>query len=317
MDISIIIVNWNSAAYVRKCLKAISCNTRELAIEVIIIDNASFDECREIVTKEFPWVVFIQRQENLGFAKANNLAAARARGAKLLFLNPDTEVVGDALSRMVSVFNQRQDAGAVGCMLLNSDGSIQTSCIQPFPTILNQALSAEAVLHAASKAGIWGLKPLFSNAKGINPVEVISGACLMVSKDAFHTVGGFSSDYFMYTEDIDLCYKLRQAGYVNYYINSVIVIHYGGGSSNQRKEGFYAEIQMRESVFKFLGKTRGGLYASSYRLTMFIVALARIGLISILYLPTMWIGRFSSRRYSLMKWIGILRWSLAREKWAQ
>jgi N-acetylglucosaminyl-diphospho-decaprenol L-rhamnosyltransferase len=317
MDISIIIVNWNSAAYVRKCLTALSCNSRELEIEVIIVDNASFDECREIVAKEFPWAIFIQSKENLGFAKANNLGAARATGAKLLFLNPDTEVVGDALSQMVSVFSQRADAGAVGCTLLNTDGSIQISCIQPFPTILNQALNAEVVLRAASKVGVWGLKPLFSNVKDITPVDAISGACLMVSKDAFSAVGGFSLDYFMYSEDIDLCHKMKQAGFVNYYISSVSVTHYGGGSSNQRKEGSYAEIQMRESVFKFLRRTRGGFYASGYRLTMFVVAIARIGLIAIFYLPTMCIGRFSSRRFSFMKWVGILRWSLALEKWTQ
>lgn len=312
MDVSIIIVNWNSAAYVRKCLSAICCNSRGLNIEVIIVDNGSFDGCRDLVAREFPQVIFIQSQNNLGFARANNLGAASARGTMLLFLNPDTEVLGNALSQMVAVFGQKPHAGAVGCRLLNTDGSLQTSCIQPFPTILNQALNAEVMLRVASRVGVRSVNPLFSDAKGISPVEVISGACLMVSKDAFHAVGGFSLDYFMYTEDIDLCYKMRQAGFINYYINSAAVVHHGSGSSNHRKENSYANIQIRESVLKFLKKTRGGLYARGYRLTMLVVALSRIGLISVLLIPSLFIGRFSPLRYSFVKWCSILRWSLRK-----
>ncbi len=218
MDVSIIIVNWNSAAYVRKCLSSICCNSPGLNIEVIVVDNGSFDGCRDLVAREFPQVIFIQSHHNLGFARANNLGAARAGGTMLLFLNPDTEVPGNVLSQMAALFGHKPRAGAVGCRLLNTDGSLQTSCIQPLPTILNQALNAEVVHRVAARVGVWSVRPLFSDAKGISQVEVISGACLMVSRDAFHAVGGFSPDYFMYAEDIDLCYKLMQAGFINYYI---------------------------------------------------------------------------------------------------
>ena len=317
MDVSIIIVNWNSVAFLRKCLASIYRNSAGLDVEVIIVDNASYDGSHEVVANEFPQATFIQSQDNLGFAKANNLGAARARGTRLLFLNPDTEILGDAISQMAAVFVDRPDAGAVGCKLINTDGSLQTSCIQPFPTILNQAFIAEVLLRVASKVGVWGAKPLFLDAQGISPVQVISGACLMVKKDAFNTVGGFSADYFMYTEDIDLCYKIWKAGFINYYTSIATVLHHGGGSSKSRRESSFADIQMGESVYKFLRKTRGGLYANGYRATMFIVAVVRIGLISILFMPSLLMGRFTVLRYSFIKWIGILRWSLALEKWAR
>jgi len=317
MDVSIIIVNWNSAAFLRQCLASIYRNTAGIDFEVIVVENASFDGSREIVDNEFPHAAFIQSHNNLGFAKANNLGVAQARGTRLLFLNPDTEVLGDAVSQMAGVFVQRPDSGAVGCKLLNTDGSLQTSCLLPFPTILNQALSAEALLCVASKIGVWGIKPLFVDMKGIWPVQAISGACLMVNRDTFYTVGGFSSDYFMYTEDIDLCYKIWKAGFINYYANTAEVLHHGGGSSNRRKESSFADIQMSESVYKFLRKTRGSLYANGYRLAMTFVALARIGLISVFFMLSLGMSRSLPLRYSFTKWISILRWSLMLEKWAR
>ncbi|MEW6681748.1 MAG: glycosyltransferase family 2 protein [Nitrospirota bacterium] len=317
MDLSIIVVNWNSVAYVRKCLGAIAHNSGGLDIEVIVVDNASFDGCHEVVSREFPEAVFIQNKDNLGFGVTNNLAAARAKGSRLLFLNPDTEVLGDALAQMASIFERRPEAGAVGCALRNTDGTIQTSCIQPFPTILNQALDSEIILHMASKFGFWGVGPLLSSAKGLYKVDVISGACLMVRKAAFQAIGGFSPDYFMYTEDIDLCYRMRLAGFVNYYICSAAVVHHGGGSSSNRKERSFANVQMRESVYKYFRKTRGRLYASCYRSTMLTVALARLGLLAALSVPFAFVGRFPSIRSSLIKWLSILRWSLALEKWAR
>ena len=138
--LSIVIVNWKSADFLRKCLQSIFANASDMSLEVIVVDNASFDGSAELVEREFPGVHFVQSKENLGFAGANNLGVRSAKGRNLLFLNPDTEVIGTALERMSSFLDATPDAGAVGCKLLNTDGTVQTSCIQPFPTILNQAL---------------------------------------------------------------------------------------------------------------------------------------------------------------------------------
>src|SRR5260370_22558742 len=131
---SIVIVNWNSTAFLRECLRSIYATATNLEFEVIVIDNASFDGSEMMVRREFPTVEFVQSRKNLGFAGGNNIAFAHSSGRNVLFLNPDTELTGHALTAMCSVLDTLSDAGVVGCKLLNSDLSVQTSCIQAFPT---------------------------------------------------------------------------------------------------------------------------------------------------------------------------------------
>src|SRR5271165_5655937 len=140
MDLSIIIVNWKSVDFLRGCLASIFSPGSSLSLEVVVVDNASYDGCEEMLSREFPQVRFIQSRENIGFARACNLGFRNSTGRVVLFLNPDTKVLGNALSSMVDGLESQSHAGAIGCKLLNGDGSLQTSCIQSFPTILNQAL---------------------------------------------------------------------------------------------------------------------------------------------------------------------------------
>src|SRR5262245_55141684 len=136
MDLSIIIVNWNSREYLRKCMTSISSHAPRLDYEVIVIDSGSFDGCEEMLKEHFPAVRFVQHERNDGFAKANNIAFGASAGASLLFLNPDTEVVGPAIEVLYKSLHSLPDAGIVGARLVNTDGSLQSSCIQALPTIL-------------------------------------------------------------------------------------------------------------------------------------------------------------------------------------
>ena len=129
-----------------------------------------------------------------------------------LFLNPDTELVGPAINVLFDHLRALPDAGAVGCKLLNSDGTVQTSCIQSIPTILNQVLDSEASRAKWPRSLLWGMAPLFSASENPEEVEAITGACVMLKREVFEEVGLFSEDYFMYAEDIDLSYKIRKAG---------------------------------------------------------------------------------------------------------
>lgn len=317
MDLSIIIVNWNSADFVRTCLNTLYRNDIGVTSEIIVIDNASFDACQRIISDEFPGVKFIQSHQNLGFAKANNLGAVQAHSDFLLFLNPDTEILGNAVSDMLSAIRMLPKAGVLGCKLLNTDMSLQTSCVQPFPTILNQAFDADILHRMFPGLSIWGPVPHLLNQPGPAQVQVISGACMMIKRELFAEIGGFSTDYFMYTEDIDLCYKVKSAGYINYYTGSCSVIHHGGGSSHKRKENSFANVQIRESIFKFLKKTHGEIYAVLYKISMFLAALIRFCIIALAFIPCMLMGRRSSCGASLTKWMNILRWSLGITKWAR
>lgn len=161
MDLSVIIVNWNSKDYLRKCLVSVFAETHDIEFEVIVIDSASFDGCGEMLNEQFPKIKFIQSERNLGFAKANNAAFETSTGECILFLNPDTEVVGAAISTLYEQLRKLPDAGLVGAKLLNADGTIQTSCIQSFPTIVNQVLNSESMRARWPKSSLWGMASLF------------------------------------------------------------------------------------------------------------------------------------------------------------
>ena len=133
MDLSIIIVNWNSKDYLHKAIASVEADTKGIDFEVVVIDGGSFDGSAEMLRQDYPHVVFIQSDKNLGFAKANNEAFKVSRGRILLFLNPDTEVEGHAITTLYDQLNVLPDAGIVGPKLLNSDRSIQQSCIRASP----------------------------------------------------------------------------------------------------------------------------------------------------------------------------------------
>jgi hypothetical protein len=317
MDLSIIIVNWNSAGYVKKSLSSLITNTSGVEQEIIVVDNGSYDSCGNMIANDFPAVRFLQSMENRGFGRANNFGAEKATGEYLMFLNPDTEVVDGAIPEMLSVIKGRPRAGVLGCKLLNSDLTTQISCIQSFPTIVNQFLDAEILQRLFPRLSLWGTAPLYRDHKEPAEVQVISGACMMIRKAVFEKVGGFSPEYFMYTEDIDLCHKVQRAGYRNYYTGAVSIVHHGGGSSHVRKGSSFANVQMRESISKFFEKTRGKLYSSLYRCSMFLAGVIRLFMTLLVFIPCMLIGRYDRCKASFKKWAEIVQWSLGIANWAR
>jgi len=317
MDLSIIIVNWKSADYLRQCLRSIHETVRNVSFEVIVIDNASYDGSETMVRKEYPSVRFIQSSENLGFARANNHAFKASSGKFILFLNPDTEVQGNAIEILLGQLRKLPRAGAAGCTLLNTDHTVQTSCIQPFPTISNQALDMEVLRERFPRMKLWGMQALYSDSDVPAVVEVISGACLMVRRDVFEAVGMFSTDYFMYTEDIDLCYKIRTSGYKAYYVKDARVIHHGGKSSEKHEINYLGEVLMRDSVSRFIRKSRGGAAEKAYKLSMTLSALARLAAIAGMMPFRQSNGKSADLRAIREKWKKILTWSVGSEQWAQ
>jgi N-acetylglucosaminyl-diphospho-decaprenol L-rhamnosyltransferase len=317
LELSIIIVNWNSAAFVRQCVSSIRSETTGLTYEILVIDNASFDGCEKMLSAHDPAVRYLQSQKNVGFARANNLAFEAARGASLLFLNPDTEVAGPAIQRLHRALRELPAAGVVGARLLNGDGSLQTTCIQSFPTIVNQMLDFECLRRLWPESELWGMAPLHRTGRGVDEVEVVSGACLMIGREMFERVGRFSEDYFMYAEDLDLCHKVRRAGGKNYYVPEASVVHFGGSSSSSHATSNFSSVMMRESVWRFLRKTRGEFYGLSYRGSILVAACCRLGLLGACFplqalrrRQRVWSGSFR-------KWWAILLWSLRRVEWVK
>jgi GT2 family glycosyltransferase len=286
-------------------------------LEVIVIDNASYDGSEPMIVSEFPQVTFIQGDENVGFARANNAAAAIATGRNLLFLNPDTEVTEGAIERMVRFIDATPDAGAVGCRLLNTDGSLQTSCIQAYPTISNQILDAELLRRLFPRASLWGTRAFLACPSIPARAEGISGACILVEREAFLQVSQFTTAYFMYAEDVDLCYKLERIGRRNYYLGDVSVIHHGGQSSGASTESQFGNVMMRESLAKFFQIHHGPAYAHTYRAALAISALARLAALSLSHVISLGCYRSSAIKSGLRKWVKVLRWTVGAERWVR
>ena len=315
-DISIIIINWNSKAFVETCVRSIFEQTRNIEFEIIVLDNASCDGCGEMLAAKFPKVNFIQGDKNLGFSRGNNQAALRARADTLLFLNPDTEVRPGAIQRLFAVTTSHADAGAVGARLLNSDGTLQDSCLQAFPTILNQMADAAILRRLFPKSSLWGTMSLYSGDSQEAAVEGISGACIMTPKPVFDRVGGFSETYFMYFEDMDYCLKVRKAGRRNYYVPDAEIIHHGGKSAAASTSKF-SSVMMAESAWRFFGKEHGRATAALFRFCMALKAISRSMGVALLYPAAGTSSRRTLLKNSFFKWKCVARWALGAESWVR
>lgn len=315
MDLSIIIVNWNSVKFLGECLRTVFAETRGIQFEVIVIDSGSFDGSAEMLPRDFPQVRFIQSQENLGFAKANNLAAKGASGEFLLLLNPDTEVRRGALTRLVEEARRQAAPGAFGARLINTDGTLQTSCIQAFPTVLNQFLDSNWLRGIFPRSALWGTAPLYASSSEPVLVQGISGACLLTSRELFQQLGGLSEQYFMYFEDTDYCLRCAKAGRKNYYVPTAEVVHHGGKSSGGGYSKF-SSVMMAESAWRFFRKEHGPLSAALFRFSVVLKATLRSLLLAVALPFACVLGR--SRRVSgaFFKWAFVLRWAFGAESWA-
>lgn len=316
MDLSIIIVNWNSAELLRKCLSSISLTSVAGAFEILVIDNASFDGSRELVSREFPHVMFIQSDENLGFAAGNNLGFDRCRGRYVLFLNPDTEIVGDAIEVMLEVMKSHGEAGVVGPKLINPDLSVQINCMRAFPTLFNEMFDSAWTRRILGRFNFAGAKPVICESDTPVSVEMLPGTCILLRREVFEEAGRFNENYFMYAEDVELNYRVRAVGWKNFYISRAAVIHHGGHSSAQQNESFFSTVIMRESVWQFLQTAHGRLYATAYRATTGIAAIGRICLLAIWQLLPVSRSTRNDAARSSRKWVKVLRWSFGREAWA-
>jgi N-acetylglucosaminyl-diphospho-decaprenol L-rhamnosyltransferase len=304
--ISIVYVNWNSADYLKASIDSVFADDSQPNVEIIVVDNASTEDgVKELAALDPRVRVFIERK-NLGYAGANNLGATCAHGDILLFLNPDTKVSAGAIDRMAQHIERLPDAGVLGAKLLNSDGSIQLSAIQAIPTILNQALDSEAMMRCWPRCPLWKLGPLFRPAQEPVPVDTVSGACMVLRKSVFEHVGGFSEEYFMYAEDLDLCYRVAEAGLRNYYCDDATVIHYGGGSSARQSVSHWATRMSFRAMVLYFRKTRGAVYSLAYRGVMSAAAICRLAVLGIARLVIWRDPGRTSLRWSWSKWITIL-----------
>lgn len=273
MELSVVIVSWNTKHMLYQCLRSIQdALPQDLArsIEVVVVDNASSDGSGEMVQQHYPWVQLLQNSENVGFARGNNLGIQRCTGRYVLLLNPDTEVKTGAFEALLEFMDTHPQVGAAGSRLLNANGTLQRSCY-PEPTLAREFWRLFHLDLFYPYGSYWVQK---WSADVAREVDSVQGACLMVREAALQQVGLLDESYFIYTEEIDLCYRIRQAGWHIYWVPRAQVIHYGGQSTRQVAPEMF--LQLYRSKLLYFRKHRGPVAAAIYKLILFGAGMIRL-----------------------------------------
>lgn len=281
-DLSIIIVNYNVKEFLKNLLHSIKKASQNLSTEIIVVDNASDDGSIEMLREKFPEVKLIANDKNLGFGKANNIGLQLAKGKYILLINPDTLVAEDTFTKLIEFFETHPDAGMVGCKILNPDGTLQLACRRSFPgpwTSFTKVTGLSTLFPKSKLFAKYNLTYLDENQT--YEVDAISGSFMMMRKEVYDKVGGFDEQFFMYGEDLDLCFRIQKAGYKIYYVHTAQIIHYKGESTKRSSldetkvfyqamhlfvkkhlsSSFIVELILRSaiavrSLFAFLGKKK-------------------------------------------------------------
>ncbi|MDP2586549.1 MAG: glycosyltransferase family 2 protein [Candidatus Komeilibacteria bacterium] len=256
MDLSVIIVSWRVKELLFECLKSLYQHANGLDFEVIVIDNDSGDGTVEMIQENFPQVKIIASQINLGFAKANNLGLRQASGRYLLFLNPDTKFLDNALLNCVRKMENDGQIGVLGCKLLNHDLSLQPS-VRRFPSVADHLLMIFKLHHLLPLKNYFALDFNYQHSQQIDQVM---GAFFMVNRSALVKTGNWDEGYYLLFEEVDLCRRMINQGFKVYYYAEAAVVHYGGQSFKREAFNLKKQWIFSQSRLRYVKKHQG-LYA--------------------------------------------------------
>jgi GT2 family glycosyltransferase len=228
MKLSIIIVNYNVRYFLELCLRSVQASCDNIDSEIIVIDNVSADDSCKMVKDLFPEVILIENSENVGFSRANNQGVAIAKGEYVLILNPDTVVGEDCFHEILEFADTKNDLGALAVKLIDGTGEFLPESKRGIPTL---KASLYKILGSSNTKGTYYANHIESN--GIDEIDILVGAFMLMKTAVYKKVGGFDEDYFMYGEDIDLSYKLLKENLKNYYLGTTKVIHFKGESTRK------------------------------------------------------------------------------------
>lgn len=254
MDLSIVIVNWNTRDLLRDCLRSVAAGRGRLNVEVLVVDNASSDGSAEMIRAEFPDVHLIENEHNLGFAGGNNVALRQAKGRYVLLLNTDTLVHGQVLTEAIAWLDGHPEVGVIGPRVLNADGSTQPSC-SAFPSLKFLTMQALGLTRIAR----WDSYRMTGwDRSSEMQVDVISGAAMFVRRQAIEEVGLLDEAFFFYGEETDWCHRFGRAGWKLVFVPIPEVTHFGGGAVGQLNHK--RDVMMTEGTTR-LHRKHGGLTA--------------------------------------------------------
>jgi GT2 family glycosyltransferase len=271
MDVSVIIVSWNTKDILRKCLTSIYEQGGDTSFEVIVIDNASADGSAEMVRMNFPQVNLIENSENRGFAAANNQGIKIAKGRYILLLNSDTIVLDNAIGKALSFADANTDVGVLGCQVLENSQTAQTvqmTCFR-FPDILNLLFSVLGLNRIFKYNRLFGREwMLWWPRDSQREVDVVTGSFMLVRRKAIDEIGLMDEDYFLYYEETDWCYRFTKAGWKVLFWPGAQIIHWHGGGNSSKQNALKMFVQFQKSLLLFFKKNYGWLHFFAARLLL-------------------------------------------------
>ena len=277
MEVSIVIVNWNTRDVLEQCLKSIYASQTANQFEVWVVDNSSSDGSVQMVSESFSQVRLIANESNVGFAHANNQAINSSSGEYVMLLNPDTVIEKDVIESLVNLLNQKPDFGAVGPRLLNPDGTLQESAY-PEPTLFREFWR---MFHLDRFYNI-GEYPMddwpLDHAR---EVDVLMGACILIRRKVFDQVGFLDEEFFIYSEEVDFCTRIRNYGWRLAWYPTTKVVHFGGQSTQQISQEMF--LQLYQGKIQYFRKHHTGFVVWLYKIVLFVATLARLALTPIAY----------------------------------
>jgi GT2 family glycosyltransferase len=236
IDLSVIVVSYNTRALLRDCLHSVYREGSQLNLEVFVVDNHSLDGSREMVERQFPEVQLICNQVNVGYSTANNQALRICRGTFILLLNSDTVVHPGVFDATIAHMQQHRDIGALTCKVMLTTGQLDLACRRTFPTPMVAFWRIVGLSRLFPHSRFFAKYNLtFLDENKTYDVDAVMGAFMLLRRDVFLEVGLLDEQFFMYGEDLDWCYRIRQAGYRIVYYPEVSILHYKGASSNRRR----------------------------------------------------------------------------------
>lgn len=311
-ELSICIVSWNCIEKLELCINSINKFSENINMEILICDNDSKDNTVKVLRKYYQGVKLIESNINLGFGKGNNTLFNKCRGKYILILNPDIIIVEPVFNKMISLLESKKDIAMVGCKLVNPNGGIETSFYLKFPNLIHEMQ--------------WGLfinrirkeyRRIDNDVNNVICVDYLIAANVMVKSHILKKIEGFDERFFMYGEDIDICYRIKKLGYKILYAGNVTMFHFHGSSSKKRKKHF-ASVLQKESRKMFYYLNFGKQKAIGYQCILVITSYLRIIFITLFYGIYFLSGLDNDKiKDSLSKNLKYFSWGIGLQKWTK
>lgn len=275
LALTVVVVTWNSSGPLVNCLRALDAERMVISLELFVVDNASTNGSTDVARQVAPWAQVIENHNNRGFAAANNQALTQAQDRYVALLNPDAEILDHALASLVRYMDKVPDVGAAGPMILTPSGEVDFRCARRFPILWAEFCEVSGLtrrfprhrLFSGASMGHW-------DHRDPRDVDALSGACMVVRREALDQVGLLDEGFFMYSEDTELCFRLKRAGWRVVYWPEARVRHWGGYSTSQVRDAM--GVETLRSANRLFRKCYGAVPAAAHRLMVASVSAGKL-----------------------------------------